>query len=419
MNKPSEVLPRSIWFLSAGLMSVGAGQSLVFITVPPAARDLGLSELQIGLIFASSAIAWMLFSPIWGRLSDSIGRKKIVLIGLFGFALSLCLFSATINLGINGIISGVILLILLIISRMINGLLGSATRPASGGWIADITSSSQRSRAFARLDSGFSLGRLIGPGIASFLLLISYTFPFYLFALLAILIGITIFFIPEKISIKPMIKKKKTLSIIDAKVFPFVLVAGCFGICNASLVQISSFYYQDIIVPNSDDFIFFSSLGFMVTALGFLLGQLLIADKLGVSPGSLIRTGLLLVGCSLFLIFIARDVNLMYFALLFYGVGAGMIGPGIAGSFSLSVGKDKQGEASGLLSMVIPIGHIISPIITMPLYQLNNSAPFLLNSFMVVVVLFFVQFNKHHKWIRDKNYRIDELDLIDQPIREE
>ena len=101
MNKPSEVLPRSIWFLSAGLMSVGAGQSLVFITVPPAARDLGLSELQIGLIFASSAIAWMLFSPIWGRLSDSIGRKKIVLIGLFGFALSLCLFSATINLGIK------------------------------------------------------------------------------------------------------------------------------------------------------------------------------------------------------------------------------------------------------------------------------------------------------------------------------
>ena len=50
MNKSSNKLPFSIWFLSAGLMCVGAGQTVVFITVPPAARDLGLSELQINLI---------------------------------------------------------------------------------------------------------------------------------------------------------------------------------------------------------------------------------------------------------------------------------------------------------------------------------------------------------------------------------
>ena len=50
-------LPSIIWFLSGGLFFVGAGQAVVFITIPPLARDLGLTEIQTGTIFASSALA--------------------------------------------------------------------------------------------------------------------------------------------------------------------------------------------------------------------------------------------------------------------------------------------------------------------------------------------------------------------------
>ena len=76
MSKSLEKLPNTIWVLAAGLLCVGAGQSIVFITIPPIARDLGLNEIQIGSIFATSALAWMILSPIWGSFSDSIGRKK-------------------------------------------------------------------------------------------------------------------------------------------------------------------------------------------------------------------------------------------------------------------------------------------------------------------------------------------------------
>ena len=68
MNKELSKLPNTIWILAAGLLCVGAGQSVVFITIPPIARDLGLTEVQIGSIFATSAFVWMLFSPIWGSL---------------------------------------------------------------------------------------------------------------------------------------------------------------------------------------------------------------------------------------------------------------------------------------------------------------------------------------------------------------
>ena len=53
-------LPSIIWFLSGGLFFVGAGQAVVFITIPPLARDLGLTEIQTGTIFASSALTWMI-----------------------------------------------------------------------------------------------------------------------------------------------------------------------------------------------------------------------------------------------------------------------------------------------------------------------------------------------------------------------
>ena len=46
-------LPSIVWLLSSGLFFVGAGQAVVFITIPPLARDLGLSEIQTGIIFAS------------------------------------------------------------------------------------------------------------------------------------------------------------------------------------------------------------------------------------------------------------------------------------------------------------------------------------------------------------------------------
>ena len=63
MNKELTKLPNTIWFLAAGLLCVGAGHSVVFITIPPIARDLGLTEVQIGSIFATSAFVWMLLVP--------------------------------------------------------------------------------------------------------------------------------------------------------------------------------------------------------------------------------------------------------------------------------------------------------------------------------------------------------------------
>ena len=406
MSKTLEKLPNTIWILAAGLLCVGAGQTIVFITIPPIARDLGLNEIQIGSIFATSAVAWMILSPVWGSLSDSIGRKKIVVVGLLGFAISLVLFSLTISLGQKGLLTGTLLFVLLVSARVLNGIFGSATRPSSGGWVADISSINSRSRAFARLDSGFSMGRILGPALAGLLLLVSYTAPFFFFAAGAFIVIVLVIFqqSPPKISSSKEVKK---LSMFDSRVWPFLIVSAAFGICNASLFQTSSFFFQDVITPSSENYIALASVGFMLTGLGVLNGQLLIADRLQTSPGSLIKLGVIFNCLSLLGYAYSSSLVQVYICLFFFGLGNGMLGPGISSSLSLSVGKDYQGVAGGFLGMVIPIGHVASPLISMPLYTINPVYPYILGSSLMFLCTVFIFTNKRHKWIRDKHYRED------------
>ena len=406
MSKTLEKLPNTIWILAAGLLCVGAGQTIVFITIPPIARDLGLNEIQIGSIFATYAVAWMILSPVWGSLSDSIGRKKIVIVGLLGFAISLVLFSLTISLGQKGLLTGTLLFVLLVSARVLNGIFGSATRPSSGGWVADISSINSRSRAFARLDSGFSMGRILGPALAGLLLLVSYTAPFFFFAAGAFIVIVLVIFqqSPPKISSSKEVKK---LSMFDSRVWPFLIVSAAFGICNASLFQTSSFFFQDVITPSSENYIALASVGFMLTGLGVLNGQLLIADRLQTSPGSLIKLGVIFNCLSLLGYAYSSSLVQVYICLFFFGLGNGMLGPGISSSLSLSVGKDYQGVAGGFLGMVIPIGHVASPLISMPLYTINPVYPYILGSSLMFLCTVFIFTNKRHKWIRDKHYRED------------
>jgi MFS family permease len=143
----------------------------------------------------------------------------------------------------------------------------------------------------------------------------------------------------------------------------------------------------------------------MLSALGILTGQLIIADRLQTSPGSLIRTGTLFLCFSLLAIALSSSLLEIYISLFLYGMGAGMLGPGISSSLSLSVGRENQGAASGFLGMVIPIGHVISPIIAMPLYTISPKAPYLLGTAVMVLAVIFVNVNTRHKWIKRKGYR--------------
>ena len=155
-------------WLKFGLFTVGLGQSFVFVIVPPLARELGLSEVQTSSIFAFSAIGWALTSAAWGRASDKYGRRNIAILGLVGYSASLLAMITPLFLVEKNLLDLVFLFPLLVFGRMLNGLLGSATRPASFAYVAYTSSKDKRTVKFARLESSFLIGTVAGPLIGGF-----------------------------------------------------------------------------------------------------------------------------------------------------------------------------------------------------------------------------------------------------------
>ena len=287
-------LSGSLW-LKIGLFSVGLGQSFVFVIVPPLARDLGLSEFQTSLIFAISALAWALTSASWGRLSDKYGRRNIAMLGLIGYALSLITMITPLFLVERNILDVIFLFPLLIFGRLLNGLLGSATRPASFAYIADITTSSNRTVKFARLESSFLLGTVMGPLIGGFLILITKETPFYVFSFLAIIATCGIYSSVDNSSKeKSNSSKTSKISWLSNTVWPFLLVASIGSLCQASLLQSIGFYVYDIF-SYLDRLPVIVSMTFALLAISTIVSQYIFTDFYPLNTTKLLLCGVFLI----------------------------------------------------------------------------------------------------------------------------
>ena len=390
--------PRSIWVLSAALACIGAGQSTIFILIPQEIRTLGFNEFQVGLIFSISALAWIFFSPYWGRLSDQIGRSKIFMLGIIGFALSLFLFAGIIKFAQVYTISFSVLFILLILARLINGLLGSAVRPSAGGRIADITDTTNRTSGFARLDAGWQFGVVLGPIAVGLIMLLSNNnllMPFIFIGAMGLLIGIFNFNLLKKDDSSFFNKENNIqLKFSDSRVLPSLIVAAFLGISNACIVLTSSLFVNDVILKSSEDLYFFVSIGFAIVALSGLITQLLIVDKFLIDPKKLVFVGLLIMATVFYLLSNTKEINFFYVLLAIYGFGGGLARPGNVSILSLSVNSNEQGSASGLMGTVFPLGHLLTPFSIMPLYMINPSYPYLLISFLGLFLILYMFYNQ-------------------------
>ena len=384
MYKPSS-------WLKFGLFAVGLGQSFAFVLVPPLARDLGLSVIETSMIFSISAVAWAMTSTSWGRASDRHGRRNIAVIGLIGYSISIIALITPLFLVEKKILDFVYLLPLLILGRLINGLIGSATRPAAFGYMADITSRSKRTKKFARLESSFLIGTIMGPMIGGFLFLYSKTLPFYIFAMCGFIaaIGIYVTF-PNKISLKEksehIISK---LSFKDKSVWPFLLIAALSSLCQASLLQSIGFFITDVF-SNEKDLPLVISLTFVVLSISTVVSQYIFTDLMPIKNNKLLIYGTFLIMISYLMAALATSIALFYLAMMINGLGAGMFRPANASTLSLAQTPDNQGKAAGYLGSVMPIGHVLTPIVALPIYQHEPGSLYLFIAALCFISLLFI-----------------------------
>ena len=380
----------SSW-LKFGLFTVGLGQSFVFVLVPSLARDLGLSEIQTSLIFAISALAWASTSAFWGRASDKYGRRNIAVLGLIGYAISLIALITPLFLAEKNLIDVVFLFPALVLGRLINGLIGSATRPASFAYTADVTSKEKRTVKFARLESSFLLGTVAGPLLGGFLFLITKETPFYVFSFFALIAAVGIYTNLESTSPKPnsQIDKKNEIRWFSKSIWPFLFFAAIISLCQASLIQSIGFYIADSFDARNDLPILIS-MTFTMLSISTIVSQYLFTDAFPMNNFYLMLFGSILLVFSYFTMAFFPMMSVYYLSIIVLGFGFGMTRPALSSSVSIAQTPENQGTAAGYLGSVIPIGHMTTPFIAMPIYAINPSYLYYFSSILCIGLIVFI-----------------------------
>ena len=378
----------SSW-LKFGLFTVGLGQSFVFVLVPPLARELGLTVIQTSSVFAFSAIAWALTSAFWGRASDKYGRRNIAILGLVGYAASLIAMITPLFLVERNLLDVIWLFPLLMLGRSINGLLGSATRPAAFAYTVDTSSRDNRTLKFARLESSFLLGTVAGPLIGGFLILITKETPFYVFSLMALIASIGIYKNLETDTAPQKVEIVSKISWFSDSVWPYLALASVASLCQASLLQSIGFFITDSF-SYLDDLLIITSISFALLSISSIVSQYLFTDSFPLDNYKLLIFGTLLLVFSYFTMGFFSKISVYYLSMIINGFGAGMLRPAIASSLSLSQTPENQGSAAGYLGSVIPIGHILTPLIAMPIYSINPAFLYYFSSLLCIGSIIFI-----------------------------
>lgn len=375
----------TLWLLLSNLLIAFLGIGLIIPVMPTLMNELHISGSGVGYMVAVFAIAQLITSPISGRLVDTAGRKKMIVIGLVIFSASEFLFAVGQSLPV------------LFGSRILGGISAAFIMPAVTAFIADITTMETRAKALGLMSAAISTGFIIGPGIGGFLAGIGTRVPFYFaggLALFAAVFSLIMLREPERPKAAPGEEEVKPgFKRIFAKqyfiAFVIILILS-FGL--ASFESIFSLFVDHKFGFTPTD------IAIIITGSGIVgaVAQVLLFDKLSRMIGEkrLIFFSLIF---SAVLVFLATFVT-TYFAVLavtiIIFVGFDLIRPAATSYLSKAAGNE-QGFVGGMNSMFTSIGNIFGPIVGGRLFDIDVDYPFY---FGAAVLLIGVLLN--YAWIK-------------------
>lgn len=377
--------------LLASVAVTGMGQTLVFAILPSLGRASGLADVQVGLIITCSAFVFALASPIWGRLSEYIGRKPVIVIGLSGYAIGTLGFALTFEAGIRGWLpSSLALLALLILARCLQAAVMAASPPAASAYMADITSLEGRTRGMGRIGAAHNLGTVFGPALGGLVASVWLVLPLYLVvgitAAMAIWVALGLRESPY-ISTRP--EPTVPFRLADAARHAFVayrdprirdvLWLGILMFMAFAIVQQTlGFMYQDRFLLDPAQAARGVGFAMMAAAVSSLLAQAVIVQRLSWPPERLLRVAMPAMAAGFALLAWAPVPLIAAIGIAVTGLGLGLGMPGISAAASLRVSADEQGNVAGLMAACPAMGFILGPVLGTGLYEVEPHMPYLL-----------------------------------------
>jgi DHA1 family tetracycline resistance protein-like MFS transporter len=156
--------PMALILMTVVIDLIGFG--IVLPILPLWAQHFGASATQIGILSATYSLMQVIFAPMWGRLSDRVGRRPVILVTLLGSCVSAFMIGIAHTL------------VILFVARVLNGISG-ASYAAAQAYVADITTNEGRARGMGLIGAAFGIGFIVGPALGAGLSLISPATPFF------------------------------------------------------------------------------------------------------------------------------------------------------------------------------------------------------------------------------------------------
>ncbi len=401
---------RDFALLFAVLLVVAAGNTALQSVLPSIARTIGIRPTLVAVIFSLSALLWTVSAPYWARQSDTRGRKRLMLTGIAGFAVSMTGCAVSILLGLRGVLGATAVFLSFTALRSLFGLFGSASNPAAQAYVAARTDAHARTAALATLTSAFGLGTILGPGVAPFFEIpaLGLSAPMFAFAAIAVGVGVALWWwLPDDDPARetastghgapasmPSIAAGATggsaraaaigradrLRFRDPRVWPFMVYGFTTGSVQAATGQALGFLVIDLVGGSPAAAAKSVGIVLMVGAGATLLAQWGLIRMLDLSASALMRWGAALAAAGLGGIALAHDFPDLLAAFALTSLGYGFARPGFVAGASLMVGPDEQGAVAGAVTAVNGACFILAPTIGIGLYELGGAYPYVLGA---------------------------------------
>jgi MFS family permease len=377
---------RALVVLLAVIFMNIAGFGLVIPLLPFFGKAFGAEPWEITLLFSAFSLGQFLGEPFWGRLSDRIGRRPVLLITIVAGALAYVALAFSPNIVVAWVV------------RFLGGVF-SGNISTLQGCMADISKPEERAGRMGIMGSAFSLGFMVGPALGGFLAQpqlgpVGFQLPLFAAAAFgaASALGVLLF-VRESAPARgegPVRSQRAALGAAFANpviariiMIGFVVTSGFAGIeATYGLWTEHRFAWGPRQIGSA--FFVIGMLGAFMQ--GVVSGRM--ARRFG--EANVLTGGLALMLLGLLTQYGSPNWPVAMLGFVFVCIGQSLCFPNLSGLISRSTPPDRQGEMMGVQMSVSALGRIGGPIFAGQLFSMvSPGSPFLLTAALIIPALVF------------------------------
>jgi DHA1 family tetracycline resistance protein-like MFS transporter len=327
------------------------GFSILLPILPYFVKSFGSSDLTVGLLFSTFAACQFFAGPVWGNVSDRIGRKRVLIISQIGATIGWFMLAFAHSIG------------MVFFARIVEGVSGG-NLSVTQAYVADLVEPTQRGRAFSYVGAAFSAGIVFGPLLGGVLFdRFGFSAPFFAAATLQfVTLIVTIIMLPE--SRNPQGTEVATFnhiraSLMDPRVAPILLQMWAFSLALYAWFGVFALLMQAALgFTATNTSFFFASFGVLSVILQLGPGPRII-DTLGDRRSSNIGIGLAL--CGFLLVPFIHNLVTMLPTFLLFAIGMGLARPALSSILAAGAPENQRGTILGVSSALDNLSGVSMP----------------------------------------------------------